>query len=43
VLQAYGWSDRTDLLTSLLELNRELAEKEARAESVVGPWDPHRG
>ncbi|MFN9620941.1 MAG: DNA methyltransferase [Synechococcaceae cyanobacterium] len=42
VLQAYGWSDQTDLLTSLLELNRELAERQARAEKVVGPWDPHR-
>jgi hypothetical protein len=42
VLKAYGWSAKDDLLTNLLELNQELAEREVRGEKVVGPWDPNR-
>jgi len=40
VLQAYGFSPNDDLLEKLLALNLELAEKEKRGETVVGPWDP---
>ena len=40
VLQAYGFSPDDDLLEKLLALNLELAEKEKRGESVIGPWDP---
>ena len=40
VLQAYGFNPGDDLLTKLLELNQELAEKEKQGETVVGPWAP---
>ena len=40
VLQAYRFSPNDDLLEKLLALNLELAEKEKRGETVVGPWDP---
>ena len=40
VLQAYGFNPGDDLLTKLLELNQELAEKEKQGEAVVGPWAP---
>ena len=39
-LQAYGFKPDDDLLTKLLELNQELAEKEKQGEAVVGPWAP---
>jgi SAM-dependent methyltransferase len=42
VLKAYGWSAKDDILTNLLDLNQELAEREAQGEKVVGPWDPNR-
>lgn len=40
VLQAYSFSLDDDLLEKLLDLNLDLAEKEKRGESVIGPWDP---
>jgi hypothetical protein len=40
VLSAYGWSSKEDLLSNLLDLNLELAEREAGGGTVVGPWDP---
>ncbi len=40
VMQAYGFKSDDDILAKLLELNLELAEKEKRGESVVGPWAP---
>ncbi|MBD1841819.1 class I SAM-dependent DNA methyltransferase [Cyanobacteria bacterium FACHB-63] len=40
VLQAYGFKPDEDLLEKLLELNQELAEKEKKGGSVVGPWCP---
>jgi hypothetical protein len=40
VLQAYGFNSDDDLLEKLLTLNLELAEKEKRGETVVGPWAP---
>lgn len=43
VLKAYGWSADEDLLSNLLDLNLELAEREEEGLPVVGPWDPNRG
>jgi hypothetical protein len=40
VMQAYGFEASDDILEKLLELNLELAEKEKRGETVVGPWAP---
>ncbi|MEG4231444.1 hypothetical protein QUA40_04890 [Microcoleus sp. Pol11C3] len=40
VMQAYGFTDSDDILAKLLELNLELAEKDKRRESVVGPCAP---
>lgn len=40
VLKAYGWSKNDNLLSNLLDLNLELAEREAASEAVVGPWAP---
>ena len=40
VLKAYGWKTREDILSNLLDLNQELAEREAAGEKVVGPWAP---
>jgi hypothetical protein len=40
VLQAYGFKPDEDLLTKLLELNQDLAEKEKQGEVIVGPWAP---
>jgi very-short-patch-repair endonuclease len=40
VLQAYSFSETDDILEKLLTLNLELAEKEKRGESIVGPWSP---
>jgi hypothetical protein len=40
VLKAYGWKASVDNLSNLLDLNLELAEREAVGEKVVGPWAP---
>jgi hypothetical protein len=40
VLKAYGWKASEDILSNLLDLNLELAEREAAGEKVVGPWTP---
>ena len=40
VLKAYGWKGSEDILSNLLDLNLELAEREAAGEKVVGPWAP---
>jgi hypothetical protein len=40
VLKAYGWTASEDILSNLLDLNLELAEREAVGEKVVGPWAP---
>lgn len=40
VLKAYGWKASEDILSNLLDLNLELAEREAAGETVVGPWAP---
>lgn len=42
VLKAYEWSADEDLLSNLLDLNLELAEREAEGQEVVGPWDPNQ-
>ncbi|MGG6295965.1 DNA methyltransferase [Leptolyngbya sp. AN02str] len=40
VMQAYGFGPDDDILEKLLALNLELAEKESRGESIIGPWAP---
>ncbi|WP_254954982.1 MULTISPECIES: DNA methyltransferase [unclassified Cyanobium] len=40
VLKAYGWKASEDILSNLLDLNLELAEREAAGEKVVGPEAP---
>jgi hypothetical protein len=40
VLNAYGWKASEDILSNLLDLNLELADREAAGEIVVGPWAP---
>lgn len=40
VREAYGMTDDEDMLTFLLKLNLELAEKEAIGESIRGPGLP---
>jgi hypothetical protein len=40
VLKAYDWKASEDILRNLLDLNLELAEREAAGEKVVGPWAP---
>jgi hypothetical protein len=40
VLKAHGWKASEDILSNLLDLNLELAEREAAGEKVVGPWAP---
>ena len=40
VLKPYGWKASEDILSNLLDLNLELAEREAAGEKVVGPWAP---
>jgi hypothetical protein len=37
-MQAYEFKSDDDILTELLDLNLELAEKEKRGLSVIGPW-----
>jgi hypothetical protein len=39
-MKAYGWKASEDILSNLLDLNLELAEREAAGEKVVGPWAP---
>ncbi|MEM6379668.1 MAG: type IIL restriction-modification enzyme MmeI, partial [Bacteroidota bacterium] len=39
-MEAYGFEAGDDILERLLDLNLELADKEQRGETVVGPWDP---
>lgn len=41
VMQLYRFSNGDDILEKLLQLNRELAEKEKRSELVVGPYTPN--
>lgn len=41
VFKAYGWGAKVDILSNLLILNQELAEREAEGKEVVGPWDPN--
>ena len=41
VLSLYGWKSEEDILSNLLELNRELAAREEEGLPVVGPWDPN--
>ena len=43
VLKAYGWGPKDDVLANLLDLNLELAEREAEGEAIIGPEDPNRG
>ena len=38
VLKAYGWKASEDILSNLLDLNLELAEREMAGEKLVGPW-----
>ena len=40
VIKAYGWKASEDILSNLLDLNLELAEREAAGEQVVGPSTP---
>ena len=40
VLKAYGWKASEDILSNLLDLNLELAERETAGEKIVGPWAP---
>ena len=40
VMQAYGFIDSDDILAKVLELNRELAEKEKRGEPLIGHCVP---
>jgi hypothetical protein len=40
VLKAYGWKASEDIFSKLLDLNLELAEREAAGEKEVGPWAP---
>ena len=42
VLKAYGWKRDEDILANLLDLNLELAAREAEGLPVIGPWDPSR-
>lgn len=42
VLKSYGWKGSEDILSNLLDLNQELAEREDEGLPVVGPWDPNR-
>jgi hypothetical protein len=37
---AYGWKASEDILSNLLDLNLELAEREKTGEKVVVPWAP---
>ena len=40
VLKAYGRKAKEDILSNLLDLNLELAERETAGEKIVGPWAP---
>ena len=41
VMEAYHFQTDDDILEKLLTLNLELAEKEKRGETVIGPWSPY--
>jgi SAM-dependent methyltransferase len=41
VMQAYKFKSNEDILTKLLTLNLELAEKEKQSETVIGPESPN--
>ncbi len=41
VIEAYHFQTDDDILEKLLTLNLELAEKEKRGETVIGPWSPY--
>jgi hypothetical protein len=41
VMQAYNFKKDDNILTKLLELNLELAEKENRGEKVIGAESPY--
>ncbi|CCI09168.1 DNA methyltransferase [Microcystis aeruginosa] len=41
VMEAYHFQADDDILEKLLTLNLELAEKEKRGETVIGPWSPY--
>ncbi|NCS47540.1 MAG: class I SAM-dependent DNA methyltransferase [Microcystis aeruginosa BK11-02] len=41
VMEAYHFQADEDILEKLLTLNLELAEKEKRGETVIGPWSPY--
>ena len=41
VIETYEFKLDDNLLERLLALNLELAEKEKRNESIVGPWAPN--
>jgi hypothetical protein len=40
VMEAYGFDEEKDLLTQLLELNKQVHEKEKRKEKVQSPGLP---
>jgi uncharacterized membrane protein len=41
VMQAYGFQPDDDILEKLLELNQQLAAKEANGEQVIGARSPY--
>ncbi|MCA2653961.1 DNA methyltransferase [Microcystis sp. M061S2] len=41
VMEVYHFQADDDILEKLLTLNLELAEKEKRGETVIGPWSPY--
>ena len=41
VMEAYHFQADDDILEKLLTLNLELAEKEKRGETFIGPWSPY--
>ena len=41
MIETYEFKLDDNLLERLLALNLELAEKEKRNESIVGPWAPN--
>ncbi|MFP4007408.1 MAG: DNA methyltransferase [Spirulinaceae cyanobacterium] len=41
VMQAYSFKPTDDILKKLLELNLNLAEKEKKGETIIGPYDPN--
>lgn len=41
VMQTYQFHEEEDILENLLNLNRELTEKEKNGEAIIGPWVPN--